>query len=705
MKRILLYGLVAGVMQTTVSLRPAQATDTLTLTTATDLDKLDEWVRTPGDGDTLCLLVAPGDYYLERTVRLSTCPQRPVVIRATDPEQRPRLIGGKRIEGWEPCGNGIFRAPVPEVQRYGFQFEQFYVDGRRAVPARTPNEGWFYVKGSDETAYVKGVRSATYAVQRIDFHEADWQTVRDSRRTDLDNIKFRFYHKWDNTSKPASYVSVDSSCIYTEGEGMKSWNPIRHGSRYYMYDYRAALDIPGEWYLDRREGYLYYMPRPGEDLHTALCIAPTLRHWLCVEGQEGKPVEHITFEDLSFQYAAYRMPLHGEEASQAASGVEAGIRMDYARHIRFLNCELLHTGGYALWMARRCHHNTVQHCLIADLGAGGIKVGEPSLHLDDQEVTSHNVIDNNIITSAGHVLPCGVGVALFHTADNRVTHNEISDILYSGVSIGWIWGYNQTKTLWTHAFNEQGIEVPYQAPLTSPAVRNTVSYNHIHHIGWGELSDMGAVYTLGESPGTRITHNVIHHVHSYDYGGWGLYTDEGSTDVEMSHNLVYACKSGAFHQHYGKNNRIENNVLALSQTCLLQCTRAEKHVSFTFRNNVVLTDGEALFAGNWKSADIQADRNLYWSLQGDLKFADGDFKTWKRTHEPHSVWADPGFRDPRHGDFTLTKNGIVRRVGYEPWDFSQAGVYGSKSWRMKAQLSPSRIEAFAQVLRRSREKK
>ena len=699
------FGLVAGIMLVTMSQRSLQAADTLTLTTAAQLDRLSELVRTPGNGDTLFLLVAPGDYYLERTVRLSAGPQRPVVVRAADPERKPRLIGGKRIEGWESCGNGVFRAPVPEVERYGFSFEQFYVDGHRAIPARTPNEGWFYVKGSKETPYVKGVRAADYAVQRIDFNEADWQTVRDSRRADLSDIKFRFYHKWDNTSKPASYIVVDSTCIYTEGAGMKGWNPIRRGSRYFMYDYRAALDMPGEWYLDRREGYLYYMPREGEDLRTACCIAPALTHWLRVEGREGKPVEHITFEGLSFQYAAYRMPAHGEEPSQAASGVEAGIRMDYAGHIRFVDCELLHTGGYALWMARQCHYNEVRRCLIADLGAGGIKVGEPSLRPEDKQVTSHNTIDNNIITSAGHVLPCGVGVALFHTADNNVTHNEISDLLYSGVSIGWVWGYNNTNTLWTSAYDKNGVEVSVQVPLVSPAVRNTVSYNHIHHIGWGELSDMGAVYTLGESPGTRITHNVIHHVQSYDYGGWGLYTDEGSTGVEMSHNLVYACKSGAFHQHYGKENRIENNVLALSQAVLLQCTRAEKHISFFFRNNVVLTDGEALFAGNWKGADIRADRNLYWNLKGDLKFGDGDFKTWKRTREPHSVWADPGFRDPVHGDFTLTRTSAVRRVGYEPWDFSQAGVYGTKSWRMKAQLAPSRIEAFAQMLRRAKEKK
>lgn len=86
--------------------------------------------------------------------------------------------------------------------------------------------------------------------------------------------------------------------------------------------------------------------------------------------------------------------------------------------------------------------------------------------------------------------------------------------------------------------------------------------------------------------------NVTHDVYTYDYGGWGLYTDEGSTDVEMNYNLVYHYKSGAFHQHYGKNNKITNNILALAYTNLLQCTRAENHLSFTFKHNLMLTDEE-----------------------------------------------------------------------------------------------------------------
>ena len=644
--------------------------------------------------DTLFIKVATGNYYMDRPFVIDRPSSRPIIIQSDGDLGKPCFIGGVSVKGWQKYGDKLYRAYVPEVTRYGLEFEQLYVNGKRAILARTPNTDWHYVKSSSEIPFVKGVRFADYAVQRINLNQEDWQEMSKLQPSDLQQLKFRFYHKWDITHKRAAYVDVDSAFIYVNGKGMHPWNQIREGSRYLMYDYMEALDTPGEWYLDRNTGYLYYMPYEGENMETAESFVPSLEQLVVFKGEAGSPVKHVTFENISFKYSSYRMPEHGEEPMQAAAFTKAALSFDFSEYISLINCEIGHIGTYAVWFRQECHNNKVEHCYLADLGAGGIKIGEPYFRSDNRKVTSHNVIHNNIITHVGRELPSGIGVAIFHSSDNQVTHNEISDLYYSGVSVGWVWGYNDSPDLWTHHLNFRGEAEFYQAKLKSPAVRNIISYNHIHHIGWGELSDMGAVYTLGESEGTKVTNNVIHDVLSYDYGGWGLYTDEGSTGVEMSNNLVYRCKSGGFHQHYGKDNKIENNIFAFGHYYQAQYTRAESHLSFHFKHNIILQEQGETLAGAWETGLLDIDSNLYWHLNGEPKFGKYTFKEWKKLKEPHSVYADPLFKAPLSDDYTFLSVKAVRKIGFKPFDYSKAGVYGEKDWVEKARLSPQTLDDF-----------
>lgn len=646
--------------------------------------------------DTLYIQVASGDYFLEKSLDLSGGLNCPVVVKGNE-KNKPRFLGGIKIQQWEKCRDGVYRAFVPEVKRYGYQFEQFFVNGVRAVQARTPNKDWFYVKGSEEYPYVSGVRSANYATQKIVMDKQDLKSLSGLSADELADVRFRFYHKWDITQKEAAYACPDSGFVYFHGGGMQPWNPISKGARYIMYGYKAALDAPGEWYLDKADGYVYYMPREGENLETAECIVPTLHQWIVVKGHSGAALKDIRFENLSFQYAAYSMPKFGDEPMQAAATVEAAIELEYADNVTFANCEMQHTGGYALWLKAACTDNTIDHCYIADLGAGGIKIGSPWYTSDSTLICRRNVVNNSIITHAGSELPCGVGVAIFHASDNKVTHNEISDLRYSGVSVGWIWGYNNSDEIWTNVLMKDGTVDFAQVRLVSPAVRNLIAYNHIHHIGWGELSDMGAVYTLGESHGTRIVNNIIHDVLSYDYGGWGLYTDEGSTGVEMSSNLVYRCKSGGFHQHYGKENRIENNIFAFGHYYQVQYTRVEDHLSFHFRHNIILQDQGETLAGPWENGKIDMDYNLYWHLNGKPQFGKHSFQEWKKLKEKHSVIMSPGFKDAQNDDYSFASLKAARKIHFKPFDLSKVGVYGSAEWKEKAKMSVQQLDLFKEI--------
>lgn len=563
-----------------------------------------------------------------------------------------RITGAMAVGPWEDRGGGVWAAKLPlGSDGKPVYTETLFVNGRRAARARFPDKGYFHPQGNAEEASFPSSRTGWRQTVVLPADAA--AKVAAVPEAELQFAQLLAHVKWDVARHPI--VAYDNGRLSVEGMQMKSWNKWEKNDLYCIENLRSAFDAPGEWFCDAAAGEVLYRPLPGETISEAFMPRDGLETLLSVKGAVD-----VTFENVAFSLSA---PVSGKGPSslplwQAAAGVcSAAVTVDFSTNVVFRNCRFEKTGSYALWFREMARGGGAYSCEMTDLGAGGVRIGLHSWK-KGEETTSGVTVDDCLVSDGGRFHPAGVGVLIAHASDCSVVHNEIRDLFYTGVSVGWTWGYSG-----------------------SPSQRNTVAFNLIHDIGHGELADMGGVYTLGTSFGTCVSNNVIHGVHSYSYGGWGLYPDEGSEGITLENNLVYDTDDASFHQHYGRDNVLRNNILVDSANGQIAVTRAEEHRSFTCERNIVIwSKGDAFVKyGGTKSERAKIDwrRNLWWRADGKDEFNGTSFADWRRrVKDEGSVFADPLFADWKAHDFTLSPKSPALGLGFVPFDPSLAGRRG-----------------------------
>ena len=504
--------------------------------------------------------------------------ESPTIIRSVG-DEKVILSGGISINGWKKQGK-VWVADVPVFNGRPLDFRQLWVNGKKAVRARDVEDfekmnricsvdeknEILYVpavsirrlidnKGNLKAKYAEMVLHQMWCVANLRIRSVEVQGDSAAIRFHQPESRIQFEHLW-----PRPMVTTDG-----------------HNSAFYLTNARELQDVPGEWYHDMDARKVYYYPREGEKMQEAEVIVPAVETLVRVEGTLDRPVCHIRFEKITFSYTTWMRPSEkGHVPLQAGMYLTDGYRIDpkmqrnylnhpldnqgwlgrpaaavrvvAAKQIDFERCRFEHLGSTGLDYEEAVQGGVVRGCLFRDIAGNGLLVGSfsPAAHethlpydpADRREVCTQQHINNCYFTEIGNEDWGCLAIAAGYVGDVNIEHNEINEVPYSGISLGW--GWTQTVNCMRN---------------------NRVHANLIHHYA-KHMYDVAGIYTLGSQPKSYVTENCVHSIYKpgyvHDPNHWFyLYTDEGSSFITVRDNWTEGEKY--LQNANGPGNVWENN--------------------------------------------------------------------------------------------------------------------------------------------------
>ena len=496
----------------------------------------------------VCIRLQAGTYRLNQTITVR--PEDSGIRIVAD--GNAVVSGGVKITGWKKQGR-MYVTDVPEFNGRPLEFRQLWVNGRKADRARdvADFEKMYRIRNIDKkneilyvpAAAVKKILGERHAEMVI--HEM-WCVA---------NLRIKGI-KVQGDSAAVTFHQPESHIHFMHPWPSPMVTKDGHNSAFYLTNAKSLLDTPGEWYLDAKEQKVYYIPRKGEDMAKVDVEAPAVETLMKIEGTPDTPVKGITIEGVTFSYATWMRPsISGHAPLQAGMFMTeaykvrpkiirpngdhkldnqgwvgrpaAAVSVRCAEDINFKGCTIEHCASTGIDFFEYTKGGSISRSTIRDVGGNGILAGSfgPEAHeahlpynpTDSRIICTGLTIENNLITDVTNEDWGCVGIGAGYVRGIRILHNEISEVSYSGIIMGWGWN---------------------QQPCAM--ADNRVKGNLIHHYA-KHMYDTAGIYTLGAQPHSFVEENVVRDIYSpgyaHDPNHWFyLYTDEGSSCIMVRNN-------------------------------------------------------------------------------------------------------------------------------------------------------------------------
>lgn len=420
------------------------------------------------------------------------------------------------------------------------------------------------------------------------------------------DIEVLVFEQFSTSKLPVSCVDTTTHIVYLTGKTASPPAPhasetgFIEGDRYIVENVKNALTQPGQWFLDRTADpstpmTLTYLAQPNEDPNQDEVIVPQVPQLLV-----ASDLSYLTLRGLIFEHDNYTVPFpQGHVSTELEPDIGAAVSFQNSHDITFdsaivreiagsgldfISCVTDPSGGtdpsttpvsecVSTSPAPTVTKNVISNSAFYDIGALGVRIGEPYLSTDnDNDVPQSTLVVNNVVAGYGRTVPAAFGIGQGFGHDNVYTHNDVYDGYHCAISISTNAGDTSKPN---------GVGDAY----------NTISFNHVYNLLQGIMNDGGSIRIEGgnaayTAPGNKIFNNRIHDVtdasimDSNGYGGHGIYLDNETGLVDIENNLVYRVSDATVYTPHGPTpkapdfpkqpNVVKNNILAYGRLGMIE---------------------------------------------------------------------------------------------------------------------------------------